>query len=379
MNPQEKIDRERLARCFIALAERASPSFAEDDVFAYVRECLEALGCRCVLQDYGKGRNLVAILEASETKADAGFPALALAAHADTVEPCAGIRVVRDGDRIASDGTTVLGGDDKAAIAEIIETLRVITENALPHGRIEVVITSAEEVGLIGAKNLDMTLLSAKYCLVLDSSGEPGSAVIAAPHQVAFAIECQGKKAHAGIEPEKGTSAVALAAEVIHNFPIGRLDADSVANYGSIGGGGANNIVPDRATVRGEIRSHSRALLDGHIARLDDACRRAEGRIGGRALLTIIPEHDGLAIAPDHPLLDVVRRAALSCGLAFTTFATGGGSDANILAARGMDCINLACGMRNVHTNEEYVLLSDLEKMCGLLLHMLCGECGILG
>jgi len=369
---QNKINRERLVDCFTALAEIASPSFAEDEVFAHVRASLEALGCRCTMQDYGKGKNLIAVLPA---KPAARLPTIALAAHADTVEPCANIKVMRDGDRLTSDGTTVLGGDDKVAIAEIIEALRVISENNLPHGQIEVIITSAEEIGLIGAKNLDMSLVSAQYGLVLDSSGEIGGTVIAAPHQIAFTIECCGKKAHAGIEPEKGISAIALAAEVIHNFPIGRLDKESVANYGSVTGGVANNVVPDQTLLYGEIRSHSRDLLDAHIARLQAACRTAEGRIGGSALLTIIPEHDALAIAPDHPLLAVVRSAAADCALPFSTFVTGGGSDANILAARGVACVNLACGMYKVHTNEEFVLISDMEKVTALLVSILSEKC----
>jgi tripeptide aminopeptidase len=127
--------------------------------------------------------------------------------------------------------------------------------------------------------------------------------------------------------------------------------------------------------LHGEIRSHSRALLDGHIAHLNEACRKAEERFGGRAVPTIIPEHDALSVAPDHPLLAVVREAAAVCALPFFTFATGGGSDANILAARGIACVNLACGMYNVHTNEEFVLISDMEKICALLVSILTDKC----
>jgi len=372
--PEKPIQRERLADCFISLAKISSPSFAEDAVFSQVRACLEALGCRCTLQDYGKGKNLVAALEAS----DPALPAIALAAHADTVEPCRDITVIREGDRIASDGKTVLGGDDKAAIAEIIEVLRVITENGRPHGRIEVIVTSAEEVGLVGAKHLDMSLVSAPFCLVLDSSGELGSVAVASPFQVGFTVECHGKKAHAGIEPEKGISAIVIGAEVIREFPIGRLDTESVANYGRIEGGGASNIVPDYAVLRGEIRSHDKSLLEKHIARLEHACRAAEERAGGRAVLSVTHEYDGLCVAPGHPFLAAVREAAEDCGLPFVPFASGGGSDANILTARGMACLNLACGMRAVHTNEEYVLISDMEKACALLLCILCGKSALL-
>ncbi|MDR2734268.1 MAG: M20/M25/M40 family metallo-hydrolase [Spirochaetota bacterium] len=368
------INRERLADCFTALAHISSPSFAEDAVFAYVRSALEALGCEAELQDYGRGKNLIAYLPAT----DPALPALALAAHADTVEPCAQVRVIRDGDRLSSDGTTILGGDDKAAIAEIIEALAVITENHLPHGRIEVIVTSAEEVGLVGAKHLDMARIQAAYCLVLDSSGEIGSTATASPYHTEFVIEFCGKKAHAGIEPEKGASAIAAQAQVIHDFPTGRLDAHSVANFGSVKGGGANNIVPDHVVLTGEIRSHDKKLLDEHCARLLEACRISEEKFKTKNILTVTPEYDGFSVAPDHPLIAVVRAAAEACGLPFSAFVTGGGSDANIISARGVSCLNLACGMHAVHTNEEYVLISEMEKMSALLVSILCGKIALI-
>jgi tripeptide aminopeptidase len=389
-----EINRERLTDCFTRLAEIASPSFSEYDVFAFVRDSLAPLGCGAKLQEYCipkkntqiNSANLIAVLEAT----DPALPPLALAAHADTVAPCRNIRVVRDGDRLASDGTTVLGGDDKSAIAEIIETLRIITENKLPHGRVEVIITSAEEIGLIGAKNLDRAHLRAAHCLVLDSGGEIGSAVIAAPYQVSFEILCRGKKAHAGIEPEKGISAIAAAAEVIHAFPTGRLDQHSVANFGSITGGGAetgspdtvgesaDNIVPDLACITGEIRSHDKKLLEDHRARLEKACRGSEEKFGARIELTITPEYDGFAVPPDHPLLAVVREAAGTCALPFSAIVTGGGSDANVLTARGLSCLNLACGMHAVHTTEEYVLISEMEKMSEMLVSILTEKTALL-
>jgi len=372
---EQTINRDRLTDCFTRLAHIASPSFAEDAVFAHVNGILEGLGCKTYIQNYGKGKNLIAHLPAS----DPALPALALAAHADTVEPCANIQVIRDGDRLASDGTTVLGGDDKAAIAEIIEALRVITENKLPHGRIEVIITSAEEIGLVGAKHLDMARIGAEYCLVLDSSGEIGSAVTAAPYHIGFTIEFHGKKAHAGIEPEKGISAIAASAQVIHDFPIGRLDEHSVANFGSVDGGGASNIVPDLVVLTGEIRSHDKKLLDEHIACLEKACRLSEEKFKTKNVVTVTPEYDGFCVAPDHPLLAVVREAALACDLPFSTFVTGGGSDANIIASRGLSCLNLACGMHAVHTNEEYVLIPEMEKMSALLVSVLCEKIALLG
>lgn len=372
--PELIINRERLQRTFIDLASISSPSFAEDAVFTYIAENLHALGLACHFQEYDRGRNLVAVLEAS----DAALPAIALVAHADTVGPCGEITVHCDGITVKSDGTTVLGGDDKTAIAEIIETICVITEQDLPHGRIEIIVTSAEEVGLVGAKHLDISGLHAKHCLVLDASGEIGTAVIGAPHQVSFTITCGGKKAHAGIEPEKGVNAIVVAAAIVQGFPVGRLDEHSVANYGSIAGGGASNIVPDRISLHGELRSHDKSLLESHLDRLKRTIDAVSASFGIVSTLEVVEEYSAYRIAENDPLLGLVHAAVSASGLPFKAIVAGGGSDANILSARGLSCVNLACGMRQVHTNEEYVVIDDLVSTSAVLVEALTRQLGRL-
>lgn len=369
------INRDRLVRTFIDLAGISSPSFSEDRVFDYLSENLRQLGLSVTLQEYGQGKNLVAVLPAT----DPSFPPIMLSAHADTVGPCNDITIETDGVTIRSDGTTVLGGDDKTAIAEIIETLCVLIEEDLPHGRIEILVTSGEEVGLVGAKNLDMGLLSARHCLVLDAGGEVGTVVIGAPHQVSFEVDVRGKKAHAGIEPEKGINAIVVAAGIIQRFPVGRLDPRSVANYGWISGGGASNIVPDQITLRGEIRSHEAALLESHITRLREAATAAGNDSGATVSVTITPEYSAFSISENDPLVAMVREACSQTGLPCTSVIGGGGSDANVLAAQGISCVNLACGMRMVHTNEEYVLVDDLVKAASLVTAIVSDKVRLLG
>ena len=369
------INRDRLVRTFIDLASLPSPSFSEEKVFDYISENLRQLGLSVTIQEYGHGKNLVAILPGN----DPAFPAIALSAHADTVGPCDDITIESDGDTIHTDGSSVLGGDDKTAIAEIIEALCILIEEDLPHGQIEVIITSGEEVGLVGAKHLDMSLLSAKHCLVLDAGGEIGTAVIGAPHQISCTLTIHGKKAHAGIEPEKGINAIVVAADLIRRFPVGRLDAHSVANYGSITGGGASNIVPDLVTISGEIRSHDAALLDAHIKGLEQAAADAGSASGATIDILVTPEYAAFAVAETDPLVTMVREACTTCGLPFAAVVGGGGSDANILASRGLSCVNLACGMRMVHTNEEYVVVEDLVKAAGLVTAILADKVKILG
>jgi tripeptide aminopeptidase len=368
------INRERLVRTFIGLASISSPSFAEDRVFDSIYENLRQLGLKLSMQDYKQGKNLVAVLPAS----DPSLPTIALSAHADTVGPCENICIETDGVRIQTDGTTILGGDDKAAIAEIIEALSLLIESGLPHGRIEIIITSGEEVGLVGAKNLDISLISATHCLVLDASGEVGTAVIGAPNQVSFAVDIRGKKAHAGIEPEKGINAIVVAAEIITHFPVGRLDEHSVANYGSITGGGASNIVPDHVTIHGEIRSHDLARLEAHIANLKSAANLVGKTSQAVVTVTITPEYQAFLVSEDAPIVNMVREACQTIGLPFSAIVAGGGSDANVLASRGLSCVNLACGMRMVHTNEEYVLIDDLVSTTRLLTTILCDKIKLL-
>lgn len=365
------INRDRLVRTFIDLAGISSPSFSEDKVFDYVSENLRQLGLSVTLQEYGRGKNLIAILPGT----DPAFPAIALSAHADTVGPCEDITIETDGDTIHTDGSTVLGGDDKTAIAEIIEALCILIEEDLPHGQIEVIITSGEEVGLVGAKHLDLSLITAAHCLVLDAGGEVGTVVLGAPHQISFTLTIHGKKAHAGIEPEKGINAIVVAADLVRSFPVGRLDEHSVANYGSITGGGASNIVPDLVTINGEIRSHDAALLEAHIKRLEQA-----GSASGATIdILITPEYPAFSIPETAPLVTMVREACTTCNLPFSAVVGGGGSDANILASRGLACVNLACGMRMVHTNEEYVVVDDLVKTAGLVASILADKVKILG
>lgn len=367
------INRDRLVQTFIDLAQISSPSFSEDRVFDYLSETLRRLGLTVTLQEYGQGKNLIAVFPATKPS----LPPLILAAHADTVAPCTDIRVETDGVTIRSDGKTVLGGDDKAAIAEIIETLCVVIEKDLPHGIIEVLVTSGEEVGLVGAKNLDRSLLSAQHCLVLDASGEVGTIVIGAPHQVCFEIDVHGKKAHAGIEPEKGVNAIVAAAGIIQRFPVGRLDPLSVANYGWISGGGASNIVPDQVTLRGEIRSHDDGQLASHIARLKEAAASAL-EVGATAKVTITREYNAFSVSETDPLVAMVRAACTQTGLPSSCVIGGGGSDANVLSEQGLSCLNLACGMRKIHTTDEYVLIDDLVQTAALLTRIVSDTVSLL-
>jgi tripeptide aminopeptidase len=364
------VDRERLLQFFLDLVRIPSPSFAEGAVFDCLEERFRALDLAVTRHPYRTvdhaAQNLLAVLE----KNAEGYEPLILSAHADTVRPCDAVQPQVDGDIVRSDGTTVLGGDDKCALAEILELLSVLKEDGLPHGRLEIVVSSAEELGLVGARHLPYDRFQAVRALVLDASGSIGTAVTAAPAHVTWRITCRGRKAHAGIEPEKGISAIRIAAALIAAFPTGRLDRDSVANFGTIQGGEATNIVPDETVLTLELRSHSPLRLSRYEDRLKKAIRRTEARCGGTVEIVETGRNQAYRARPDEPLLEDFRQACQACGVDYLTQQAGGCSDANILSEHGLGCLNLACGMNAVHTNGEFVRISDMEKMSVLLVDL---------
>jgi tripeptide aminopeptidase len=286
----------------------------------------------------------------------------------DTVGPAAAIRPVVDGDLVRTDGTSVLGGDDKAGIVAIFEAIRVLRGRGIPHGDIEVVLTICEESGLAGAKHFDTGRLRARRGLVLDVDGV-SELITRAPGANRLAFTVHGLAAHAGICPEEGLSAIQMAAEAISAMRLGRLDAETTANLGVIEGGRATNIIPDRVVIRGEARSLSPAKLEAQTEAmrrcfLDVAARRSV-RVGGRehrarVEVDVHHQYDRLDV-PDHAgIVALVQGAAAAMGRACPTRSTGGGSDANVFAARGIEVANLACGMREIHTVNEWVDVRDL-------------------
>ncbi|MBU1139160.1 MAG: M20/M25/M40 family metallo-hydrolase, partial [Proteobacteria bacterium] len=258
------IDRERLARGFMRLCEIDSPSRQERRVADYLTAVFTELGAEAVIED----------ASAEKTGADCGNllirfagtvarEPIFFACHMDTVEPGCGIEVLRTGDVFTSSGNTVLGGDDKSGIAALIEMIRVLQEEESSYGPVEILLTTCEEIGLLGAKHLDHSLLHAKFGYALDSTGID-RVIVGAPAANRLKIEVHGVAAHAGLNPEHGISAFCLAARAIADLRLGRLDEQSTANFGLIHGGVATNIVPDLITIEGEVRSHSVQKLEDY-------------------------------------------------------------------------------------------------------------------
>jgi len=373
IDPIRHINRDRLTETFIELIKVNSPSFQEAGIGRVLSNMLEKAGCETVFQKYDGSFNLIGFKKGTDKKASP----LLLSGHMDTIEPTAGIAFsIGASDNgnamIKSTGETVLGADDKSALAQIIEALTVLQERDIPHGDIEVVFTSVEEKGLLGAKNLDYTLLKSRHALVLDSSGPVGSLVIAAPSHVTYEMRITGRSAHAGIEPEKGINAVRVAAEIISSVPDGRIDHETTANIGIIYGGTATNVVPKEVIVNGELRSHSKATLEATREKIFGTARRTAEEHGAAVTIEDELEYSSYRINGDRPFVSFMEGVFRACGIEPVQVVTGGGADANIFNQRGLETINISTGMQKVHSTEEFIYLEDLYKGCAVVLKTVC-------
>ena len=287
-------------------------------------------------------------------------PPLLLCAHMDTVEPGAGVKPIVDGDVIRSDGTTVLGGDDKSGVAIVCECVRVCHERGLRHPPLEVVFTICEEIGLRGAKHLDLGKVRARHGLVFDSDAV-GFVFTRAPGSNTITAVVRGRAAHAGMAPERGVSAIRVAAEAIAGMRLGRLDHETTANVGIISGGRAINIVPEEVRVSAEARSHDRARLAAETAHMRECLEAAAARHPGASVeVTVESSYEPMEIHDDARIMRLVTAAAAKVGRTIQSAGMGGGCDANVLNRRGLEVVNLGTGMRDIHTTSEWLKVSDM-------------------
>jgi tripeptide aminopeptidase len=372
------INKERLTDTFRFLVEIDSVSKEEGAVASEIRKILESIGAETLVDTAGikigsDTGNLIA-----KFKGNTQVPPLLLNAHMDTVEPGKGITVIFKDGIFTSDGTTILGADDKSAIAILIETLMVLHENDLSFGPIELVLTICEEIGLQGAKHLDFSLITAKYGYALDAT-DTGGIVTRAPAANRLEFKIHGKDAHAGAAPEKGINAIFLASQAIAGLEVGRIDQETTCNIGMIEGGDAINIVPKLVTVKGEVRSHDeeklmnitnqfisafKAVVENYHTSSDDGgLPRLEFQVDKDFSSTSVPE--------DHPVVTLAREAAENLGRKMKSKATGGGADANIFFEKGIITGVLGTGMRDMHTVRESVRLDDMVRTVELLLEII--------
>ena len=355
------INRDRLVKTFCELARIDSPSGEEEEMAKEIIKRLENLGFKTKRDSYG---NVIA----SDGRSD---PIL-LSAHLDTVEPGRGIKPSIDGERIVSDGTTILGGDCKAGVSAILEALESVSEDGEEYRPVELAFTREEEIGLVGARNLDFTLINAKEAIVFDGEGPVSQITASSPTYIGFDIEITGRAAHAGVEPEKGLSAIQIAADIISRLPQGRLDENTTFNVGNIEGGTVRNAVPENTTIKGEFRSTSLESLDGLRVQIADVLKEVRD-LYPDALVDdhLHTEFETYTLTDDDPATLRTKNALVSIGLDPTMKPSGGGTDGNVFRLNGISSVVVGMADHGMHTVREFVTIPDLvdaAHLCEALL-----------
>lgn len=357
------INKERIRKEFLELIQIRCSTHDEREIGDLLTKRLQELG-GTVKEDQageklgGNCGNLVADFPA--TAGMEKVPTVMLTAHMDCVEPCAGIHPIIENGIIRSDGTTILGSDDKAGVTAILETLRQMREQGLPHGPLQVVFTISEENGVHGSQNLDSSLLHADMGFTLDTHGHPGVMSYKAPGKNQIHIHIAGKAAHAGVEPEKGINAIVAAGTLLADAPQGRIDVETTCNVGRIAGGSATNVVADSCDVYYESRSRDKKKLEEITQRIVDHFKRGEKTTGCHITAEVSPDYGPYEIPQDAPAIEVASRAAKKLGFPLELEESGGGSDANHFNTYGVPTVVLGVGMTNCHTKEEYIEEKDL-------------------
>ncbi|MCF6137802.1 M20/M25/M40 family metallo-hydrolase [Pseudalkalibacillus berkeleyi] len=368
------INQDRILEEFLELVQIDSETKEEAEISKVLIKKFTELGLDVVEDDskertgHGAG-NLVCTLAASNEAADPIY----FTSHMDTVLPGKGVKPsIKDG-YIVTDGTTILGADDKAGLAAMLEAIKVLKEQDIQHGKIQFVITVGEESGLVGAKELDSSLVDAKFGFALDSDGKVGNIIVAAPTQAKINAVIEGKTAHAGVAPEKGVSAITIAAKAISKMPLGRIDKETTANIGRFeGGAGTNtNIVIDHVEILAEARSLIPEKMEAQVKKMKDAFESTAEEYGGKANVNVKVMYPGFKFDHGDHVVEVAKQAVEQTGRKPELQQSGGGSDANIIAGFGIPTVNLAVGYEEIHTKNEKMPIEELIKTSELVVNII--------
>lgn len=360
----------RLVKTFEELVTIDSVSGNEEKIHELLKEKFLSFGMNIKedqsMETTGLGaNNLIAML-----KGDSEKEPLMFSSHTDTVTPGNGIQVIENDGILYSKGETILGADDKAGIAIMIEAIQRIKEDSIDTGNLEFVLSPGEEIGLIGSSALDMSMIEASMGYVLDSGGSVGRVTIASPTLFMYDVSITGKAAHAGLEPEKGVSAVAILSDALKKIKMGRIDERTTANIGVIQGGEATNIVMDSLLVKGEVRAIDPAKADTLIAEMVAAFEESASLHGGEVTIDIRKMATGFDVSDDEQVMTLLLSAGEQLGYEIIRETSGGGSDANVFNEKGKRVVNLSVGYEKIHTTEEYIPVEEMEKAVLLVIEL---------
>ncbi len=359
----------RLVDTFCDMVRISSESGFETEFIAYLKDLLaREFSADCTLDSYG---NLVAKLPSKASSVEA--PVL-FGVHADTVKPGQGIEPVVENGVIRSSGDTILGADDKAGIAELVEAIRT----ADCHPPLEIVVTREEEVGLQGARHLDMALLDAKIGFIIDMDAID-AVVIGGPSKMSVDVTVTGRAAHAGMEPEKGISAIRAASHAVVLLHEGRIDPETTVNVGMFHGGEIRNGVPEKASLAIECRSLSHEKCLHQCEKIRKAFETAAEMAGARADVSMDLSYEATRLSEDSRPVEVAKKAMESIGVIPQVRVIGGGTDASFYNTQGIPTVVIGVGMHDEHSKSEHIAVKDMEAATGnirAILQILCDREG---
>ncbi len=370
------VNGERLLNRFLDFVSINSPSLQEREMADKVTRILKDYGFETYEDDAaqelgGTAGNILAYLNG---KSCSGFRIL-LSAHLDTVEPTPDVRYIIDENRlIKTDGKSILGADDKAGVAVILEAIEVILENNVSFRGIQVVFDVDEERGLGGARHLIPEQIKADLAYVFDTEKPVASIVVSAPSYNRISFKITGRAAHAGISPELGRNAIFAAAKGISNMRLGRVDEETTANVGVIRGGKAQNIVPDFVEILAEARSRNKDKLEKQTLHMVECMQRASMECETNLQTDIDREFERYDWNADHPVVKLAVKAARNAGIEPELISANGGSVANILNALGIPAVVVGVGYEHAHTSEECISVDDLKKAADFAVELIKGS-----
>lgn len=347
------INKKEVLNTFLELVKIDSPSGHEKKITEHTIKVLKKIKINAKTDKYG---NVIFRIPGT------GQP-LFLSAHLDTVEPGRNIKPVVKKDLIRSDGSTVLGADDKAGITAIIELLKYIKKKNIKHRTLEIIFTREEETGLVGATNLNFKDIISKEGLILDSCRSLGHITIASPFIYNIDIEVTGRAAHAGAFPEKGINAIMIASKAISEIKTGRIDRTTTNNIGVIKGGSVVNCVPEKVSIKAEARSHFLKKAQEQVDIINKAFKKYVRRYKAKLYFRSRLEVHGYAYSPRDKFIKQVSDQNKKFGFKTVYEHSGGASDANIYASKKIKALDIAYGGANAHTTRESIKLSELVSL----------------
>lgn len=349
---------------FLELAALPSPPGSERAVADRVTAYLDGLGLAWDEDGVGPevGSTAGNVLCRLPGGRQGGTP-LFFCAHLDTVPPDGPIEPVVENGVVRNAGGTILGADDKAAVAVMLSAARRIVEEGLAHAGVELLFTPKEEVGLLGAMAFDQALLEASVGYVYDQAAPIGEIILGAPSQKAIQARFHGRASHAGMFPEEGRSAIAAAARAVADLRLGRIDEETSANVGVIEGGTARNIVPEWCSFEAEARSRDDGKLAELVQEMLDAIAFAASVSDCTVEVEVQDSYRGYAFRENDLAIRLAAAGLRRAGYEPSTNFSGGAADANVFNERGLPCVNLANGMTDIHTSEEHIAVADLDGM----------------